>query len=221
MQAVRGALQLHAARATTSFIICVRLDRNLCGDNLIGMAHRVCPWWVGYLLASPLRRLLQDPCKIVKPYVSEGMTILEPGPGMGFFTLELARLVGPKGRVIAIDVQPRMLEALVRRARKAGLAERIETRQPKGDDLGIDDVRGAADFALAFAMVHEVPNADALLADLHGALKPGAKMLLAEPVGHVSAEDYQNTVATAQKAGFTIESRPAIRRSQAVVLVRP
>jgi len=44
------------------------------------MAHRVCPWWIGYLLASPLRRWLgQDPAKILSPYVREGMTILEPG----------------------------------------------------------------------------------------------------------------------------------------------
>ena len=73
------------------------------------MAHRVCPWWLGYLLASPLRRLMQDPVKVVAPYVREGMTVLEPGPGMGFFTLELARLVGPSGRVVAVDIQPRML----------------------------------------------------------------------------------------------------------------
>ena len=55
------------------------------------MAHRVCPWWLGYLLASPLRRLMANPRKLLAPYVHEGMTVLEPGPGMGFFTLELAR----------------------------------------------------------------------------------------------------------------------------------
>jgi hypothetical protein len=51
------------------------------------MAHRACPWCIGYLLASPLRRSVgQDPVKILFPYVGEGMTLLEPGPGMGFFT---------------------------------------------------------------------------------------------------------------------------------------
>src|SRR5262249_8268198 len=122
------------------------------------MAHRVCPWWVGYFLASPLRRLLHDPRAIISPFVSEGMVVLEPGPGMGFFTLELARRVGPKGRVIAVDVQPKMLQGLRKRAAKAGLAERIDARLPKQDRLGIDDCAGSVDFALAFAMVHEVPN---------------------------------------------------------------
>jgi tRNA A58 N-methylase Trm61 len=88
------------------------------------MAHRVCPWWIGYLLASPLRRWFgQDPAKILSPYVREAMTVLEPGPGMGFFTIPLARLVGPSGRVITVDLQPKMIESLKRRASKAGVLE--------------------------------------------------------------------------------------------------
>lgn len=79
--------------------------------------HDVCPWWVGYFLASPLRRLIQDPGLVLYPHVHAGMTVLEPGPGMGFFTLELARLVGAAGRVLAVDVEPRMIRGLQRRRR--------------------------------------------------------------------------------------------------------
>jgi tRNA A58 N-methylase Trm61 len=50
--------------------------------------------------------------EILEPCGQQGMTVLEPGPGMGFFTTELARMVGPQGRVVAIDVQPRMLKGL-------------------------------------------------------------------------------------------------------------
>lgn len=99
------------------------------------MAHRVCPWWLGYLLVNPLRRLVQNPVALLQPYVAEGMTVLEPGPGMGFFTLDLARLVGPAGRVIAIELQPRMLEALRRRAQRAGLGGRVEVRAAERDTL--------------------------------------------------------------------------------------
>ena len=83
--------------------------------------HKPCPWWAGYLIASPIRKLWQDPAQILKPYIRAGMTAVEPGPGMGFFTLEIAKLVGPSGRVVAVDVEPRMIERLKRRARKAGL----------------------------------------------------------------------------------------------------
>jgi tRNA A58 N-methylase Trm61 len=146
------------------------------------------------------------------------MIVLEPGPGMGFFTLELARRVGPKGRVLAIDVQSRMLEHLVRRAKQAGLADRIDARQPSGDHLGIEEHRGKVDFALAFAMVHEVPKPEVLFADLHDALKTGGKLLLAEPRGHVRAEAFEASLAIAGNSGFVLESRPAIRRSHAALL---
>jgi len=69
-------------------------------------ADHVCPPWLGYfLLANPLRRLLYTAKSILEPYLSDGMTVLEPGPAMGFFTLEAARLVGPKGRVVAVDIE--------------------------------------------------------------------------------------------------------------------
>ena len=184
------------------------------------MAHRVCPWWFGYVLASPLRRLRQDPRAILSPFVRQGMTVLEPGPGMGFFTLELARLVGPDGRVIALDVQPRMLSALRRRARRAGLEARIETRVVSGETLGIGDVADRADFALAFAMVHEVPDSARFFAELAAALKRGARVLLAEPAGHVSAPQFDDTLATAARAGLVAERRPAIRSSHAALLVK-
>lgn len=184
------------------------------------MGQRVCPWWLGYFLATPLRRLYQDPHSIVSPWVSEGMTVLEPGPGMGFFTLELARRVGPSGRVIAVDVQPKMLEALVRRARRAGLHERIETRLAKGRSLGVEDLRGKVGFVLAFAVVHELPSPEAFLAEAYGSLEEGGRMLVAEPKHHVSAAEMAATVALAERAGFSNEGTPSIRGSRSALLVR-
>jgi len=184
------------------------------------LGHRVCPWWMGYFLASPLRKLWQHPHAILAPFVSEGMFVLEPGPGMGFFTLELARLVGPAGRVVAVDMQERMLSSLVRRAARAGLRDRIETRQVSGESLGVADLAGRVDFALAFAMVHEVPDAAHFFDDVATALRPGGKVLLAEPQGHVTPAQFDDTLALAARAGLVLESRPTISASRAALLVR-
>jgi ubiquinone/menaquinone biosynthesis C-methylase UbiE len=100
--------------------------------------HHVCPWWFGYLLLGPIRRLRHDPSAILAPYLREGMMVLEPGPGMGFFTLEIARRVGRTGRVIAVDVQPKMIERLKRRATNANLAERIDARVARADSMQLD-----------------------------------------------------------------------------------
>jgi ubiquinone/menaquinone biosynthesis C-methylase UbiE len=167
-----------------------------------------------------MRRWLHDPRMILSPFVSEGMIVLEPGPGMGFFTLELARRVGPKGRVLAVDVQPKMLTGLTRRATKAGLADRIEARLSKGEHLGLEDYAGRVDLALAFAVVHEVSNPVLLFVEIRLALKPGGKLLFAEPVGHVRDEAFEVSVDQARNAGLVIEGRPRIRRTNAAVLVR-
>lgn len=178
------------------------------------------PWWLGYLLLSPLRRLRQDPAHILAPYVREGMTVLEPGPGMGYFTLELARRVGPAGRVVAVDLQPRMLAALRRRAERAGLGARIEVRRATGSDLGVADLAGRVGFVLAFALVHEVPDAGAFFAQAAAALEPGGRLLLAEPTGHVSGEEFAETLAAAAARGLAPAGAPAIRGSRTALLVK-
>lgn len=183
------------------------------------MAERVCPWWAGYLLASPIRRLLmQNPEKLLAPFVSAGMTVLEPGPGMGFFTLPLARLAGPTGRVIAVDIQLRMLESLRRRVARKRLLERIETRLAKTDRMGIDDLRGKVDFVLAFAVVHEMQSAEEFFREAASALKPGGLLFLAEPAGHVKPEQFQHELKSAHVAGLEAISQPTVRRSIAAIL---
>jgi SAM-dependent methyltransferase len=96
---------------------------------------------------SPVRRLWQNPVEFLAPHVLSGMTVLEPGPAMGFFTLELARLVGGSGRVIAVDVEPKMIERLKQRARKAGLSERIDARIGQPASMKLDALDGTIDFA--------------------------------------------------------------------------
>jgi len=182
------------------------------------MSKRVCPWWLGYLLASPLRRLMADPRKLLAPYVREGMTVLEPGPGMGFFTIELARLVGAGGQVIALDIQSKMLDGLKRRLAKAGLLERVNIRLVQPDSMGLADLADSVDFALAFAVVHEMPSAGSFFTELSHALKPGGSVLFAEPAGHVAAKLWDAELEAATKAGFVVADRPHIRRSHAALL---
>jgi len=184
------------------------------------MSERVCPWWMGYFLVSPLRRAFQNPTRILAPYVRDGMTVLEPGPGMGFFTLDLARLVGPSGRVVAVDVQSRMLDALRRRAAKAGLAERVTTRMAQSGGLGVGDLAGQVDFVLAFAMAHELPSAKIFFAEAAESLRPRGELLLAEPAGHVSADAFEDELRAAAAAGLRSRERPPIRSSRTALLIK-
>lgn len=183
------------------------------------MTQRVCPWWLGYFLASPIRRWIEirDPDAFLGNYVKPGMRVLEPGPGMGFFTIPLARLVGPTGRVFAVDIQPKMLQVLRNRAGKAGLQDRVETRLADARSLGAEELRGTVDFALLYAMVHEVPGPEALFREVAGALKPGGKLLFVEPAGHVNAAHFEAEVEFARRAGLEEVSRPEVPKNRAVL----
>jgi ubiquinone/menaquinone biosynthesis C-methylase UbiE len=185
------------------------------------MADHVCPVWVGHLLANPLRKLLQNPKKILRPYVQEGMTALDIGCAMGFFSLPLAEMVGSQGKVICIDMQDQMIKSLDRRAVKAGLFERMETRVCRQDSLGIDDIPDSVDFALALAVLHEVPDPPALFRQVLDALKPAGKFLVAEPKGHVSASDFRATVSLAKQTGFTAVDASLSFSGHSVLLQKP
>ena len=182
------------------------------------MAEHVCPVWVGRLLASPLRRLFNNPKKILGQHVTDGMTALDIGCAMGFFSLALAEMVGVQGKVICIDLQEKMIEVLEKRARKAGLSERIETHLCSKDSLGLGEFIGAIDFALAFAVVHEVPDAGSFFSEIYEAIKPDGKFFVAEPRGHVSENNFDATVSLAVEKGFNEVNRSQTFFDRAVLL---
>jgi ubiquinone/menaquinone biosynthesis C-methylase UbiE len=155
---------------------------------------------------------------LLTPYVKPGMTVLDVGPGMGYFTLPMARMVGENGRVICVDVQEKMLASLKRRAHRAGLEKQIIARGVGPTTLSIDDLEGRVDFALVFAVVHEVPSPEALFREIHAAMKTGGLLLLSEPMGHVTPAAFEKTVATVKSAGFEEVQRIKIWRSISAVL---
>lgn len=182
------------------------------------MSAHVCPWWLAWLaIDNPLRRLVHNPQKIVGPYVQPGMTALDVGCGTGWFSIPMATMAGQQGRVIAVDLQQQMLDMLRRRAQRAGVGDRIQTHKCAPDSLGLD---AQADFALAFAMVHEVPDPRRLFGEILACLKPGGRLLLAEPRLHVSAQTFAVEIAAAEQASFRLLEEPKIRWARAMLLGR-
>jgi SAM-dependent methyltransferase len=144
---------------------------------------------------NPLRRLIQDPDRILAGLVRPGETALDLGCGMGYFSIPLARLVGPGGKVICVDLQEQMLAGVRRRAERAGVADRIRLHRTGKDGLGVDE---ATDFALAFWMLYEVPDQAAFLAEVIACVKPGSRLLVVEPRLHVSGAAFERSVAIAR-----------------------
>ena len=167
----------------------------------------VCPWQLAPIIDNRLRPLIHNPEKIFSPYVTRGMTVLDVGCGAGFTSIGLARLVGEEGMVIAADLQSKMLRMVKERAIREGLADRIRTHLCSRDKVGL---REELDFAIAFFMVHEVPDVQSFLEEIHTLLKPEARFFITEPKIHVGLRAFQQIMQKAQVIGFEISERPSV-----------
>ncbi len=162
-----------------------------------------------------IRRWLQNPRIILEPYINEGMTALDLGCGPGFFTLDMARLVGRSGRVIAVDLQQGMLAKVREKIRRSELEDRITLHQCSESAIGISD---QIDFALAFYMVHEIPDKESFFSEIATILKPGGRMLIVEPPLHVSRSDFEKTLDIARHTGFAVTKGPKVFFSKTAIL---
>lgn len=184
------------------------------------MDCHVCPYWIGYFLINPFRKYVHNPQEILGKYIKPGMKVIDYGCAMGYFSLPMAGMVGESGKVLCFDVQDRMLNKLNRRARRAGVSSIIEPVLVNHQTTVFDEIRETADFALLFAVVHEVPDKEMLFTNLHTIMKRKSLLLIAEPAGHVSLKEFKKSVSLADDLGFDPLYPVEIKRSHAILMER-
>ena len=177
----------------------------------------VCSHNHSFFLDNFVRRYFQNPKKIVGEYVKEGDLALDIGCGPGFFTIEMAKMVGEEGSVIAIDLQPEMLAKVGRKAEQQNLSKRIALHKCPQDKIGLPkDIR--ADFVLAYYMVHETPDPNIFLSEIKSLLDDKGKVLIVEPKFHVSKKSFIQTEIDAWKAGLKVIDRPVKKGGRSLLL---
>ncbi len=187
-------------------------------SNLIGDPHqggRVCPYQMAFMLDNWVRRWLQNPTKLVGDYIQPGDTAVDVGCGPGFFTIDMAKLVGASGQVIAVDLQADMLGRVRKKAHRHGVADRIVYHQCRANGIGLEC---QANFILAFYMVHETPDPQFFFTEIQSMLAPGGKLLVVEPKLHVSRSSFRAMVAKAVDAGLKRVGSPSDKGGRAVLL---
>jgi ubiquinone/menaquinone biosynthesis C-methylase UbiE len=179
--------------------------------------NKVCSVESAGALDLKIRKLVHNPHTILKPFVKAGMTILDLGCGPGFFTMELARMVGKSGKVTAADLQEGMLDIVRKKAAGTNLQSIIEYHKCAGDKTGLS---ATFDFVLAFYMLHEVPDQTAFLQEIHSLVKPNGKVLIVEPRFHVTKSDFDDSEKIMKNIGFEIIKKPKVFFSRSVLLKR-
>jgi ubiquinone/menaquinone biosynthesis C-methylase UbiE len=143
------------------------------------------------------------------------MTVLDIGCGPGFFSVEMAQLVGKSGRVIAADLQEGMLQKLRDKIQGTELGERVALHKSEENRIGVSE---KVDFVLAFYVVHELPDQRGFFEELQSLLKPKGQALIVEPPFRVSKKAFEETIRKARDAGFTPAEGPKLFLSKTAIL---
>ena len=152
------------------------------------------------LLESPDRAEWQKPDQIMDALgVADGSRVADVGPGAGWFTIQLARRVGPNGFVYAEDIQRQMLEAIRRRVSREGF-QNVKT--VLGTSTNANLPKGALDAILMVDVYPEVDDRDrvSFLRNLALALKPTGR------IGIVNYKPGQGGPGPAPSEGVRVES---------------
>jgi ubiquinone/menaquinone biosynthesis C-methylase UbiE len=132
-------------------------------------------------LLNPLRRLVMPVRRTLERFdLAEGQTVLELGPGPGYYSIEASRIIGPGGRLVCLDIQRGMIEQLSARLAEAGVAN---TDLLVGDAINLPLRSGSVDRAFLVTVLGEIPDAAAALAELRRVLRPGGLLGFEESLG--------------------------------------
>jgi SAM-dependent methyltransferase len=175
-------------------------------------------------LQDPERDAWQHPDQVMQALrLQPGQTACDLGAGPGYFTLRLARAVGPEGRVYAVDVEPRILDALRGNLERAGVRNATPV-------LGLGDdpllPRGSCDLILIVNTYHHFPDPPAYLARLAGALAPGGRIAnldFREDAEHGPRHRIPRAefLAQAESAGYVVDREEAFLPQQYFLVLRP
>lgn len=178
-----------------------------------------CPWWLVPLLENPyVESVARASVLIERAGIEPGMRVLDAGCGPGRLTLPAARRVGPSGRVLALDLQPRMLQMLERRVREAGLANVEIVRARLGEGAL---PAGVFDAALLVTVLGEIPLRLTALREIHRALRPGGVLSVTEVLPDPHYQPLARVRALASEAGFHEQSLVSGWLSYTLNLERP
>ena len=167
---------------------------------------------------DPIRRLFEPPQKLIKPYVKKDQVVADLGCGSGYYTFALAELVGPKGKVHAVDLGKNCIQGLEKKAKKGGYRN-IEAHASSASDVSFIKDK-SVDFVLANGLLCSMANnREATVNEIKRILKDKGQAYLSlgasPPFGYVDQVEWVNILE-----GFKVEQGGSYKEKWAVVSIK-
>ena len=164
------------------------------------------PSFIGYFLDSNFRRRIQPPDKLIKRSgIKKDMTVLEIGCGSGAYTTSVAREIGDKGIVYALDIQPKMLQQL---QNKLGKNENKDIHNIKlilGSAYELPFEDHSIDLIYMIAVLQEIPDKLKALKEVKRVLKPKGILAITELLIDPDYPLKRTTIRMVTSAGFELD----------------
>jgi ubiquinone/menaquinone biosynthesis C-methylase UbiE len=160
-----------------------------------------CPAWLGFMVETdnPFTKINRAATIIEQLQLKPGMSVLDAGCGPGRLTISIARKVGSQGKVMALDIQKKMLERVKEKARSANLDNITLINAGLGDGKLATNT---FDRAILVAVLGEIPNQIKALQEVFNALKRGGMLSITETMFDPHYQRLNNVLTLAQKIGF-------------------
>jgi ubiquinone/menaquinone biosynthesis C-methylase UbiE len=163
------------------------------------------PEFMADLIDHPLRRKFQPPYETaVRHGLEAGMRVLEVGPGSGTYTMGAARRVGPLGKLVTIDIEPRMIERVERKAQAAGVTN-VEARVADVYDLPFENA--SFDVVYMIAVIGEIPDPNRAMREFYRVLTPAGTLVFSELLLDPDYPLASTLIRMASSAGFRLRDR--------------
>lgn len=130
------------------------------------------------IIDNPFRRRIQPPYETaIRHGIEPGMRVLDVGPGNGTYTLGAAKRLGSEGQLIAIDIEPKIIDRLQKRIELEGIAN-INARVADAYELPFED--SYFDLIYMITVINEIPDIPRALKEFYRVLKPSGKLVFSE-----------------------------------------
>ena len=179
-----------------------------------------CPPWLGFLVEmdNPFAKTAQAATILQHLDLHQGMAVLDVGCGPGRLSIPAAKLVGSKGKIVAMDLQEGMLHRCQEKAR----AENLTNIEFFHAGIGENKLPlNTFDRALLVTVLGEIPHREAALQEIFETLKPGGILSITETIFDPHFQRYSTVLQLAHQAGFREKSRFGGRLTFTLNLKKP
>lgn len=162
-----------------------------------------CPASASFIVRNPIRRYYMRPI-LDRVGIQPGEKVLELGPGPGLFTIDAAKRLGTTGKLIAVDIQPEMINRLEKLI-KENQVTNVETKVASAYELPLRD--NSIDRAFLITVFPEIANEEKVLRELFRVLKPGGIFSDTEEFLDPDYPLAKSVISQVEKVGFRLEER--------------